>query len=179
MTTWWIVAFVAQWVLLVVLAIVVVALARQVGTLHLRLGPLGALELDDEGPPLGEPVDVLHVTGPGEEPLTLGGPAQRGRLALFTSPTCGICRQVAPGLPAAAAAGGLDPVLVSDPGAERTLDVPGTPYALVLDRHGVVRAKGTVNNLEQLEGLVTTAARRVGELRGDGARASDEHREAM
>ena len=38
MTTWWIVAFVAQWVLLVVLAIVVVALARQVGTLHLRLG---------------------------------------------------------------------------------------------------------------------------------------------
>ena len=175
MTGWWIVAFVAQWLLLVVLAVVVVALARQVGTLHLRLGPLGALELDDEGPPLGKAVDLLHVAGPDDRPVTLGGPADRGRLALFTSPTCQMCRQVAPGVPAVATAGGLDPVLVSDTGAERALDVPGTPYALVLDRHGVVRAKGTVNNLEQLEGLVDTAARRVEEIGpADGA-----HREAM
>ncbi|MEX2275089.1 MAG: hypothetical protein WEA10_05955 [Actinomycetota bacterium] len=175
MSTWWTVAFVAQWILLIVLAVVVVALARQVGTLHLRLGPLGALEVDDEGPPLGEPLDVHHATDPHGQPVTFGGPADRGRLALFTSPTCGICRQVAPGVPAVATAGGLEPLLLSDPGAEQALDVPGTPYAVVLDRLGVVRAKGTVNNLEQLEGLVDTAARRVEEL----GPAGEAHPEAM
>ncbi len=50
MSGWWTAAFVAQWILLVVLCVVVVALARQVGTLHLRLGPRGALEIDTEGP---------------------------------------------------------------------------------------------------------------------------------
>ena len=37
--------------------------------------------------------------------------------------------------------------------------------AIVLDEHGAVRAKGTVNNLEQVEGLVDTAARRIAEER--------------
>ena len=41
MTGWWAAAFVAQWLLVLVLAVVVVALARQVGTLHLRLGSAG------------------------------------------------------------------------------------------------------------------------------------------
>ena len=52
MSGWWVAAFVVQWFLLIVLAVIVVALARQVGTLHLRLGPRGALEVDDEGPAL-------------------------------------------------------------------------------------------------------------------------------
>ncbi len=50
MSGWWAAAFIAQWLLVVVLAAIVVALARQVGTLHLRLGPRGALEVDSEGP---------------------------------------------------------------------------------------------------------------------------------
>jgi hypothetical protein len=44
-------AFAVHWLL--VIALCVVALSRQVGILHLRLGPLGALEIDDGGPPLG------------------------------------------------------------------------------------------------------------------------------
>jgi hypothetical protein len=43
--------------------------------------------------------------------------------------------------------------------------VPGTPFVVVLDERGVVRAKGTVNNLEQVEGLVDTANRRITEER--------------
>jgi hydrogenase nickel insertion protein HypA len=42
-TGWWAAAFVVQWLLVVVLCVVVVALARQVGTLHLRLGPLSGV----------------------------------------------------------------------------------------------------------------------------------------
>jgi hypothetical protein len=172
MSGWWTAAFVAQWVLLVVLCVVVVALARQVGTLHLRLGPRGALEIDDEGPALGEALPALSATGPDGAPVVVGGPGDP-RLVLFSSPTCIVCREVAPGVPAAARAGGLVPQVVHDPEAERSLDVPGTPFVLVLDGLGIVRAKGTVNNLEQIEGLVDTAARRIDEGRyaagpGDG-----------
>ena len=172
MSGWWTAAFVAQWLLLVVLCVVVVALARQVGTLHLRLGARGALEIDEEGPQLGEALPPLAARGADGQTLTIGGPGE-GRLLLFSSPTCIVCREVAPGLPAAARAGGLVPQVVHDPDAERTFDVPGTPFLLVLDDLGIVRAKGTVNNLEQMEGLVDTAVRRMREETGG---AGDSHR---
>ena len=37
MSGWWAAAFVVQWILLAILTVVVVALARQIGVLHLRL----------------------------------------------------------------------------------------------------------------------------------------------
>ena len=162
MTGWWIVAFVAQWALMLVVCVVVVALARQVGTLHLRLGPRGALEIDDEGPALGAVLPYRPARAADGGTVTLGGPGPR-RLVLFSSPTCSVCREVGPAVPAAARAGGLEPQVVHDPEAERTFDVPGTPFLLVLDELGTVRAKGTVNNLEQIEGLVDSAVRRAAE----------------
>jgi hypothetical protein len=162
MSGWWTAAFVAQWALLLVLCVVVVALARQVGTLHLRLGPRGALEIDTEGPTLGDALPALPARAADGTTLAIGGPGDR-RLVLFSSPTCIVCREVAPALPAAARAGGLVPQVVHDADLERTLDIPGTPFLLVLDETGIVRAKGTVNNLEQVEGLVDTARRRMRE----------------
>jgi hypothetical protein len=161
MSGWWAAAFAAQWLLLVALAVAVVALARQVGTLHLRLSPLGALEVDDEGPPLGEGLSPHAASGERGERLTIGGPSTRARIALFVSPSCPVCSAVKPGLPAAARSAGMLPMVVADPELERRLDIPGTPFVLVLDSFGVVRSKGTVNNLEQLEGLVDTAMRRI------------------
>ena len=171
MSGWWTAAFVAQWVLLVVLCLVVVALARQVGTLHLRLGPRGALEIDDEGPALGDALPAFTARGADGREVAVGGPGS-GRLVLFSSPTCIVCREVAPGVPAAARAGGLTPLVLHDPDAERALDVPGTPFLLVLDELGIVRAKGTANNLEQMEGLVDTAVRR---MRDGGAQGASAH----
>jgi hypothetical protein len=162
MTGWWTAAFVAQWVLLVVLCVVVVALARQVGTLHLRLGPRGALEIDTEGPALGEVLPPVEARDADGGSLILGGAGGR-RLVLFSSPTCIVCREVAPAMPAAARSADFVPQIVHDPDAERTFEVPGTPFLLVLDELGIVRAKGTVNTLEQVEGLVDTADRRMRE----------------
>lgn len=161
MSGWWIAAFVAQWILLVALGIAVVALARQVGTLHLRLGPLGALEIDDEGPPLGEGLAPMPAAADDGSRVTLGGPAAVPRIALFVSEHCPICAAVKPGLPAAARSAGMDALVLADTELERRLAIPGTPYVLVIDRLGVVRSKGTVNNLEQLEGLVDTAEQRI------------------
>jgi hypothetical protein len=162
MSGWWEAAFIAQWVLLLVLCVVVVALARQVGTLHLRLGPRGALEIDTEGPAVGDALPAVPARGADGATVTLGGPGPR-RLVMFSSPTCIVCREVAPAIPAAAQAGRLVAQIVHDADAERTFEVPGTPFLLVLDERGIVRAKGTVNNLEQVEGLVDTADRRMRE----------------
>ena len=163
MTGWWAAAFVAQWLLVLVLAVVIVALARQVGTLHLRLGPRGALEVDSEGPGLGEaPPSTPGIDASGSRVL-VGGPGP-ARLILFSSPSCPVCQDVAPGIPAAAAAVRMAPMVLHDPELEEVYGVPGTPFLLVMDEFGVVRAKGTVNNLEQVEGLVDTALRRMEEV---------------
>ena len=179
---WWAVSYVVLWVLVAGLALLTLALARQVGTLHLRLGPRGALEIDHEGPPLGEAPEPLDLADLDGRTVSIGGPGA-SQLVLFVSPDCPVCHEVLPSLPAAARAGGLAPLVVADlePGdAHHLLDrvrapvapapfamerygVPGTPFAVVFDDMGVVRAKGTVNNLEQLEGLVDTATRRRNE----------------
>jgi methylamine dehydrogenase accessory protein MauD len=181
---WWIASYVVLWCLVVALAVVVVALARQIGVLHMRLGPRGALEMDDEGPPLGEaptPIDTVDIDG---AQVSLGGPG-RAQLLLFASPNCRVCEDVLPSLPAVAQVGQMEPFVVTDvdsagarrlaesrgvpvvssPEATHLYAVPGTPYAVVLDDLGVVRAKGTINNLEQMEGLVDTALRRLGTRR--------------
>jgi hypothetical protein len=84
---------------------------------------------------------------------------------LFASPTCGVCKEVAPAVPAAAATMRYHAVVLHDTHAEREWEVPGTPFVVVLDERGVVRAKGTVNNLEQVEGLLDTADVRMSEER--------------
>jgi methylamine dehydrogenase accessory protein MauD len=184
MSGWWLASYAALWILVIVLGVLVVALARQVGTLHLRMGPRGALELDEEGPPLGETPQPVAATDLDGREVWIGGPGE-GQLVVFVSPGCPVCREVLPGVPAAARAGRLEPLVVTDaeeleavatyaragvgapvvagPGLGERYGVPGTPYAIVIDPSGVVRAKGTVNNLEQVEGLVDTALRRVEE----------------
>lgn len=169
MSGWWAAAFVVQWILLAVLAVVVVALARQIGVLHLRLSPLGALEIDEEGPPLGQAPPPRTGKALDGTPTMVGGPGPM-RLLAFSSPTCPICEQVLPGIWAAASAARLVPQVVSDPELERAYGVPGVPFLVVLDTSGVVRAKGTVNTLEQVEGLIDTALRRT--IDASEARAS-------
>lgn len=169
MSGWWAAAFVVQWVLLAILTIVVVALARQIGVLHLRLQPLGALEVDEEGPPIGYAPEPRTARGRDGTTTIVGGPGPR-RLLAFVSATCPICEQILPALPAAAAAAGLVPQIVSDPELEVRYLVPGVPFVVVLDEDGIVRSKGTVNSLEQVEGLVDTARRRIAEA--DEVRAS-------
>lgn len=188
MEGWWAVSYVVMWVLLGVLTVVVVALARQIGTLHLRLGPRGALEVDDEGPPLGEAPPPEETSDAQGRPARVGGPGE-AQLLLFVSPGCHLCEQVLPSLPAVARKHELAPYVLADADAEETVSqyerrrlnarvvagnwiaqhyrVPGTPYVVVLDRLGVVRAKGTVNNLEQMEGLVETGARRSEEAEAE------------
>jgi methylamine dehydrogenase accessory protein MauD len=186
---WWAASYLVLWLLVIVLAVVVVALARQIGTLHMRLGPRGALEMDDEGPALGEAPEARDLVDLRGATMTVGGPGPQ-QLLLFVSPGCGVCEQVLPALPAIARNGHLKAYVVTDadeveaelafghrnvpapviaaPDLIQRYNVPGTPYVVLTDRLGIVRAKGTVNNLEQVEGLVDTAQRRVKEAMTEG-----------
>lgn len=180
---WWLVSYVALWGMVLILGVLVVALARQVGILHMRLGPRGALEMDGEGPPLGEMPPIVEVSDLDGRRMKVGGPGDPAFL-LFVSPGCPVCREVLPGVPAVAREGRLRPlVLVDDedpsalaayrgrqvapvaagPEAAKAFEIPGTHYAVVLDQLGTVQAKGTVYTLEQMEGLVDTARRRLAE----------------
>lgn len=179
---WWAASYIVLWFLVIVLSVVVVALARQIGTLHLRLGPRGALEFDTEGPPLGEAPVPSSWTALDGSAIEIGGPGQ-WQVLLFASPTCHLCDQVAPSLQVAARARHAESIVVVDvdetearlafsgkdisspivaaPELTRTFAIPGTPFVVVMDDLGVVRAKGTANNLEQLEGLIDTAFERA------------------
>jgi hypothetical protein len=133
---------------LVILGVAVLALAREVGELRLRLPAQAALSLADEGPPLGA-----------APALELPGPFDRG-LAVFTSDGCPVCAGVEPAVRVLAQEPGLA-VQVFDEARDaavwRELQVPGSPYAVVVDAGGTVVAKGTFNTLAQLEGLLAVA----------------------
>ena len=133
------------------LAALVLALYRQVGVLTMRLGPGVALELAEEGPPVGDVAPELDgLNRVGEE------------LIAFFSADCRLCRAIAPGVRAFEREG--MPVRTvyehEEPSVFERWSVPGTPFLVhVVD--GFVAAKGTVNSLEQLDGLVALGAARM------------------
>jgi Methylamine utilisation protein MauE len=137
------------------LGIAVLALAREVGMLRLRLGPASALEIPDEGPELGARTPLIERFDPGER-------AELG-LAVFTSEGCHVCGALEPAIESLA----REPMLAvrtfeesADLAVWEELRVPGSPYAVALDLGGTVLAKGTFNNLAQLESVLATAERR-------------------
>jgi hypothetical protein len=137
------------------LAVAVVALAREVGMLRLRLGPAAALEIPEEGPELGTRTDLIDRFERGAQ--------SELALAVFTSQGCRVCRALEPAVSSLAG----DPALavevfdeVADAEAWRELGIPGSPFAIAIAPDGAVLAKGTFNNLAQLESVLATASRR-------------------
>ena len=80
------------WILVVVLALVVLALVRQVGVLHERITPVGALMLA-KGLKVGEVAPTIPLEALSGSGLTIGGTRPDGRslLVMFVSPTCPVC----------------------------------------------------------------------------------------
>ena len=145
------------------LAVAVLALAREVGMLRLRLGPAAALEIPEEGPELGVRIDLIDRFERGAE--------SELALAVFSSQGCRVCRALEPAVSTLAG----DPAVavevfdeVADAEVWRELDIPGSPFAIALGPDGAVLAKGTFNNLAQLESVLATAS---GRLAGAGAGA--------
>lgn len=176
------------WALVVVLAGVVAALARQIGVLHERIAPAGALTVE-RGPRVGEAAPALQLPSLGGRRIEIGGEGSPRSLLFFLSPACPVCKTLLPTLARVAReqgdglrvlyasdgepgehhdfvrASGLDPdayLLSRDLGLR--FAVSKLPYAVLVDERGVVRAKGLVNTREHLESLFEAERLEVGSL---------------
>jgi methylamine dehydrogenase accessory protein MauD len=181
-----VVSNVLLWILVVVLSLVVLALVRQVGVLHERITPVGALMLA-KGLKVGELAPSIPLEALSGGALTIGGPRTDGRslLVMFVSPTCPVCKALLPVLKSSrkSEADWLDVVLASDgdlaeqrafvgeQGLEAfpyvvssplgvSYQVSRLPYAVILDSEGILRARGIINSREHLESLFE--AKRLG-----------------
>jgi methylamine dehydrogenase accessory protein MauD len=177
---------VVLWLLVLALSTLVLALARQVGVLHERIAPAGALMLN-RGLTVGEPAPVLEVADLEGHAHQLGSPRADGRstLLLFVSPSCPVCKTLLSAVKSSARdeRTWMDVILASDGDhAEqrefvRAQGLAGIPYvvsaalglayqvsrlpfAALLDDRGILRARGLVNSREHLESLFE--AKRLG-----------------
>jgi hypothetical protein len=150
---------VAALLLCIGLGVAVLALAREVGMLRLRLGPAAALEIPEEGPEPGERVDIVERFADLQD--------RSIALAVFTSEGCRVCRGLEPAIASLADHPALAVEVfdeVADHDVWARLRIPGSPFSIALDPDGTVLAKGTFNNLAQLESVLATAEARRPEL---------------
>jgi len=184
------------WCVVIVLALVVLALARQVGVLHERVAPAGAL-MPTTGPKVGEitqPASLRDLQG---ADLTVGGPAIDGRATLvhWLSPTCPVCRTLVPTAVSMAQAERLRLVFASDGDRleqhrayvdDLQIDaypyvvsqafgtsyaVSKLPFAVLIGADGVLKSKGLVNTREQIESLVEAMRSGIATLQDFAAQA--------
>lgn len=180
MNVFWPLAIIALTLVEVVTLLLVLAIARELGTVLVRLGPIGALP-GSSGPAIGAVLKTesfsdlyrqQHVVGDGQGIRTL---------LLLVSPACSACETVVPGFLAFAreerdrtrliALSVGDETTVQDYVYARRFEQAGvpyavggrnfferiavgaTPYALLLEEDGTVTARGIVNTLQHLESL--------------------------
>ncbi|WP_339487286.1 methylamine dehydrogenase accessory protein MauD [Pseudomonas sp. EL_65y_Pfl2_R95] len=172
-----IVSNVLLWALLLALAFAVMGLVRQIGVLHSRLAPAGALMVD-KGVSVNEPAPQVTAADRKGRPINFGYASEKGQLLFFLSPTCPICKSLLPAIKSIAKdqADRLDVVFVSDgdmeaqeklirehkledaiyvvgPEVGMTYQIGKLPYAALIDKAGVLRSKGLVNSREHLDSL--------------------------
>jgi len=180
------ISVIVLWIVVLCLLAVVLALTRQLGVLHERIAPVGALMLN-RGLAVGEPAPTMDVVDLHGANLRLGAPRTDGKstLLLFVSPTCPVCKSL---LPIVKSSGRderdwLDIILASDGNTDEhrdyiranglagipyvlsaplglTYQVSRLPFAVLLDEAGVLRARGLINSREHLESLFE--AKRLG-----------------
>lgn len=178
------------WIAVVALAGVVLALLRQIGVLHERVAPAGAL-MGAAGPVVGDEAPRFELATWSGEPIRLGGADAEGRatLLLFVSPTCPVCKTmlgIAESLLrrerrrlrlvlASDGPRGEHESFVGEQQLERygyvlstelglAYQVSKLPHAVLIDAAGVIRGKGLVNTREHLESLFEARDRGVASL---------------
>lgn len=166
------------WIALLGMSVVVLGLARQIGLLHERSSPMGAM-ITDHGPDIGDSAPEFDLPDHFGRPVRIGGASAEGRptLLMFTAPTCPVCDKLFPIIKSIARAEKIAVTMISDGAPEEharflaahelgqiryvvsaeigmAFQVGKIPYGVLLDAGGVIRAKGLVNTREHLESLL-------------------------
>ena len=174
------VAVILSWIVIVALCVAVYALARQIGLLHDRIQPVGALSLG-RAIQIGEPAPGFTLPSLNGGEARIGGASDDGRATLlfFLSSTCPVCKELLPALKSLASAdkGRLRLVFASD-GAEEehrgfiarhglqrfayllsaeaglAYRIGKLPYGVLIGRAGAVLSHGLVNSREHIDSLL-------------------------
>ncbi|MFQ5659721.1 MAG: redoxin domain-containing protein [Gammaproteobacteria bacterium] len=178
------------WVVIMLMACIIYALARQIGILYERVAPAGALAVNRklQAGSDAPPVSVKPLNGDVD---VVGGKPEdhRSKLLFFLSPDCPVCKTLLPTLKSAAKAeaGWLDVILVSDGeeqdhnkfisnhGLQRfpyivselpgmTYGVSKLPYAVLIDETGTIASLGIINSREHLDSLFEAKERKVASI---------------
>lgn len=176
-----VISTIVLWILVIVLALLVLALTRQVGILHERVAPAGAL-MPTSGPKVGELTEALSLKSIHDQALTLGGENAGGLASfiLFISPTCPVCKSLVPTAKSLVKSEShrMQLIFASDGDAleqhqryakdlnldgysyvlsealGRTFEVSKLPFAVLIAADGTLRGKGLVNTREHMESLI-------------------------
>ena len=168
-----------QWCVIAGLAAILLALVRQVGILHQRIAPAGALMIN-QGVKIGAPAPAMTMKALDGADVSIGGdaPGMRSTLIVFVSPDCPVCATLLPALISIGRhesawlrlvfasdgkqsdhlafwrAKGLDafPYVVSTE-LGMTFQVAKLPHGVMLDEKGILVSQGLVNNREHVESL--------------------------
>lgn len=167
------------WVVVIALALIVVALTRQIGVLYERVAPAGALSLA-EGPKAGDKLPLDDFPDLDGRDVRIGGVSLDGKstLLFFLAPDCPVCGSLLPILKSIAEneRSWLTVVLASDGDRQEhqryrqkhgleafsyvlsrdlgmRLNIGKLPYAVLIDESGTIRAGGLSNSREHIESL--------------------------
>lgn len=195
-----VISIVVLWVVVLLLGGVVLALTRQIGVLHERISPVGALLLAG-GLKAGEAPPRLQLKTVSGQDIVIGGQRDDGRrlLLFFLSPTCPVCKLLLPVIESLRRTeSNLSIVLASDGDLQaqhRFIERHGLdafpyvvaaelgiayhvgklPYAVLIDDQGVLRAQGLVNTREHIESILEAAERGVATVQDYLGQAHDRH----
>lgn len=186
----WAISHAFLWLAVAVMAVMIFALARQIGILYERIAPAGALMLNRRLQ-VGAPAPELTIADLHGGPVSIGGRQGDGksRMLFFLAPDCQVCKSLLPSLKSAARkeAAWLEIVLASDGETEvherfvrergledfryvaserlgRDYGVARLPYAVLVDEEGRIASFGIVNSREHLESLFEAKERNVASM---------------
>ena len=189
---------IALWAGFIVMVIINLALARQIGVLYERIAPAGALMLN-KTLRVGAAAPQLTVQDMDGKRLEIGAPDADGRslLLFFIAPDCPVCGSLVPVVKSAARAESawLRVILASDgedqdhgayiraKGLEafpyvvsellgKSYGVSKLPYAVLIDEKGLIASMGIINSREQLESLFEAKERKVASIQDYLSRTS-------
>ena len=181
-------------ILVLALGVACLALARQVGVLHERIAPAGALAVNQKLK-VGDKAPSLSLNAVDGRAVSVGASGD-SQLCFFLSPDCPVCKTLLPVIRSIAKAerNWLSVILASDGDEEeshrafqkrenldafpyvlsetlgRSFGVSRLPYAVLLDCDGKIASMGIVNSREHLESLFEAKERGVASLQEYAAR---------
>lgn len=195
---WLVVSNILLWVGFVIMLLLNLALARQVGVLYERVAPAGALMMNRKLT-VGAPAPHLKLT-------TLAGDVEEigkvsagiSQLLFFLSPDCPVCNELTPALKSAAKAESdwVRVVLASDGDEQnhrryierkglqqfpyvvsellgKAYGVSKLPYAVLIDEHGNIASMGIINSREHLDSLFEAKERKVASIQDYMSKRND------